>query len=89
MLGILSQSTQRSMEGCWLDLSQSSAADVVMRLEYAGAWTAWREDESVVEAVQQGMRSRLDDRGRYSPTREQRVHHFHRLLARELLESAH
>lgn len=26
------------------------------------------------------MNSRLYDRGRYSPTREQAVHHFHRLL---------
>lgn len=40
------------------------------------------EDEAVVEAVQRGVRSRLYDRGRYSPTREQGIHHFHRLLAR-------
>jgi choline monooxygenase len=39
------------------------------------------EDEAIVEAVQRGMRSRLYTRGRYSPTREQGVHHFHRLLA--------
>jgi choline monooxygenase len=39
------------------------------------------EDEAVVEAVQRGVRSRLYDRGRYSPTREQGVHHFHRMLA--------
>jgi len=31
--------------------------------------------------VQRGVRSRLYDRGRYSPTRETGVHHFHRLLA--------
>ncbi len=43
-----------------------------------------REDEAVVESVQKGVRSRLYDRGRYSPTREQGVHHFHRLLARSL-----
>jgi choline monooxygenase len=40
-----------------------------------------REDEDVVEAVQLGISSRLYDRGRYSPSREQCVHHFHRLLA--------
>jgi len=40
-----------------------------------------REDETIVEAVQRGVRSRLYDRGRYSPTREAGVHHFHRLLA--------
>lgn len=39
-----------------------------------------REDEAIVEAVQRGVRSRHYDRGRYSPTREQGVHHFHRLL---------
>ncbi len=39
-----------------------------------------REDEAVVEAVQRGMRSRLYTRGRYSPTRETGVHHFHRLM---------
>jgi choline monooxygenase len=27
------------------------------------------------------VKSRLYDRGRYSPTRETGVHHFHRLLA--------
>ena len=39
------------------------------------------EDESVVESVQKGIRSRFYDRGRYSPTREQGTHHFHRLVA--------
>jgi len=43
-----------------------------------------REDEAIVESVQQGLRSRLYSRGRYSPAREQGVHHFHRLLAERL-----
>lgn len=43
-----------------------------------------REDESVVECVQRGLRSRIYQRGRYSPTREQGTHHFHRLLAEAL-----
>ena len=43
-----------------------------------------REDEAIVEAVQKGVRSRLYGRGRYSPTREQGTHHFHRLLAERL-----
>jgi choline monooxygenase len=38
------------------------------------------EDQAVVESVQQGISSRLYDRGRYSPTREQGTHHFHRLI---------
>ena len=47
----------------------------------AGLDRVEREDEAVVEAVQRGVRSRLYERGRYSPKREPGVHHFHRLLA--------
>lgn len=39
------------------------------------------EDEAVVESVQRGIRSRFYSHGRYSPTREQGTHHFHRLIA--------
>jgi choline monooxygenase len=42
------------------------------------------EDEEIVEQVQRGVRARLYDRGRYSPSREAGVHHFHRLLTRAL-----
>jgi choline monooxygenase len=42
------------------------------------------EDEAVVASVQQGVAARLYQRGRYSPSRETGVHHFHRLLARYL-----
>ena len=52
----------------------------------AGLDRVEREDEVVVESVQRGVRSRLYDRGRYSPDREEGVHHFHRLLARFLGE---
>ncbi len=38
------------------------------------------EDEKVVEDCHRGLRSRLYGRGRYSPRREQAVHHFHRRL---------
>jgi choline monooxygenase len=38
------------------------------------------EDEAVVEQVQIGVRARGYRRGRYSPSRETGVHHFHRLL---------
>jgi choline monooxygenase len=47
----------------------------------AGLDRVEREDEAIVEAVQRGVRSRLYERGRYSPSRETGVHHFHRLLA--------
>lgn len=50
----------------------------------AGLERVEREDEAVVEAVQRGVRSRAYQRGRYSPSREQGVHHFHRLLAQRL-----
>ena len=46
-----------------------------------------REDESIVEAVQKGVRSRLYERGRYSPTRETGTHHLHRLLAAALAQA--
>ena len=42
------------------------------------------EDEVVVESVQRGVRSRLYRGGRFSPSRETGVHHFHRLLATHL-----
>ena len=40
-----------------------------------------REDEFIVESVQKGIRSNFYKKGRYSPTREMGVHHFHCLLA--------
>jgi choline monooxygenase len=39
------------------------------------------EDEEVVEAVQRGIRSRFYNHGRYSVTREQGTHHFHRIIS--------
>lgn len=40
-----------------------------------------REDEFVVEGVQKGINSSFYKSGRFSPTREKGVHHFHKLLA--------
>ena len=42
------------------------------------------EDEQVVQSVQKGIQSRLYTSGRYSPSMEICVHHFHRLLAKDL-----
>lgn len=39
------------------------------------------EDEAVVESVQQGIQSRYYKEGRFSPTMEKGVHHFHSLLS--------
>jgi choline monooxygenase len=44
------------------------------------------EDEEVVEAVQRGIRSRFYGHGRYSVTREQGTHHFHRIIC-EMISS--
>ena len=43
--------------------------------------TVEHEDELVVASVQQGIQSKGYTTGRFSPKREQGVHHFHRLLA--------
>jgi choline monooxygenase len=43
--------------------------------------TVEMEDEEVVEAVQKGVRSRFYRHGRYSVTREQGTHHFHRIIS--------
>ncbi len=46
--------------------------------------TVEMEDEEVVLAVQQGIRSRFYAHGRYSATRETGTHHFHQLLINAL-----
>lgn len=43
--------------------------------------TVEMEDEEVVQAVQKGVRSRFYQHGRYSVTREQGTHHFHRIVS--------
>lgn len=43
-----------------------------------------REDEFVVEGVQKGVNSAFYQSGRFSPKREQCVHHFHQLLAKSV-----
>lgn len=39
------------------------------------------EDEAVVESVQEGIKSRFYQKGRFSPKMEQCVHHFHGLIS--------
>jgi choline monooxygenase len=50
----------------------------------AGLDRVEREDEAIVESVQRGMRSRLYERGRYSPAREAGVHQFQRMVVEAL-----
>jgi choline monooxygenase len=39
------------------------------------------EDEEIVQQVQQGVASRFYKNGRFSPTMEKGVHHFHTLIS--------
>ena len=43
-----------------------------------------KEDQKVVLNVQKGIKSRLYNRGRYSPQHELGVHHFHKLICKHL-----
>ena len=43
-----------------------------------------REDEFVVEGVNKGLKSRYYSTGRFSPTMEKGVHHFHSLLSKAI-----
>ncbi len=47
----------------------------------AGLDKVEQEDEEIVENVQRGVSSRFYRHGRYSVTREQGTHHFHRILS--------
>ena len=43
-----------------------------------------REDEFVVESVNKGLKSIYYSTGRFSPTMEKGVHHFHSLLSKSI-----
>jgi choline monooxygenase len=43
-----------------------------------------REDEFVVEGVQKGINSKFYTTGRFSPSKERGVHHFHSLLSKSI-----
>ncbi len=40
------------------------------------------QDQDIIEKVHKSMYSKIYDRGRYSPTREQGVHQFHRIISK-------
>jgi choline monooxygenase len=42
------------------------------------------EDEQVVQQVQKGVASRLYKAGRFSPSMEKGVHHFHSLISKSI-----
>ena len=55
------------------NLAQEGAGSILDTVEI--------QDQNIIEQVQKSMRSKIYDRGRYSPTREQGVHHFHRAIS--------
>ena len=44
--------------------------------------TVEMQDQHIVEAIQKNMQSSIYDRGRYSPSMEKGVHHFHRIISK-------
>ncbi len=59
-------------------LSEEGAGSILDTVEHQDQW--------VIELVQRGMNSSTYDRGRYSPTKEQGVHHFHRMISQLLTD---
>jgi choline monooxygenase len=55
-------------------------ADPGWRRKLAFSDTVQQEDAEICAVVQRNLRSRVYDRGRYSPGKENGVHHFHGLL---------
>jgi choline monooxygenase len=43
--------------------------------------TVEEQDQRIVEAIQKNLLSSVYDRGRYSPSMERGVHHFHRMMS--------
>ena len=64
----------------WYALEPPAADDAEWTRLTAFSDEIQAEDIAICEAVQRNLRSRVYDRGRYSPTRENGVHHFHGLL---------
>jgi choline monooxygenase len=65
------------------------APDVQARIDEQVAFSdeIQLEDIAICEAVQRGLASSTYDRGRFSPQRENGVHHFHGLYARSMADS--
>ncbi len=61
------------------DLAKKGAGSILDTVEI--------QDQEIIEQVNKSMRSKIYDRGRYSPTREQGVHHFHRIISNYYAES--
>jgi choline monooxygenase len=66
---------------------QSESAQRFIRDSIAVADQVQQEDLGICQEVQQGLRSRSFDTGRFSVRREIAGYHFHQLLARQLREA--
>ena len=75
-----------------LDINRTKVSFIQFMLDetkyYSGAGgmidKVEREDEFVVEQVSKGLESRYYSTGRFSPTKELTIHHFHRLISESL-----
>ena len=78
-----------SSDGSGFAASSSSDSPLSDRIQRAIDFSeeVQREDIALCQAVQRGLQSSTYDRGRYSPKRENGVHHFH-LLFSEFLSRA-
>ena len=72
-----------SSDGSGFAASSSSDSPLSDRIQRAIAFSdeVQQEDIALCQAVQRGLQSSTYDRGRYSPKRENGVHHFHLLLS--------
>ncbi len=68
----------------WFLETRGEDAQRFIRASLAASDAVQQEDVAISESVQRGVRSRSYDRGRYAPRVEMAMHHFHRLLTRDL-----
>ncbi len=68
----------------WYALTPPDAGDAEWARLIDFSYEIQDEDVAICEAVQRNLRSRMYDRGRYSPSKENGVHHFHSLLHESL-----
>jgi choline monooxygenase len=63
---------------------ESQRSDGFVEASLAASDAVQQEDVGISESVQRGLGSSSYDQGRYAPSVEMAMHHFHRLLARDL-----
>jgi choline monooxygenase len=86
ILPLSAERTLTRFEWFLLEPDSPAAAEEAER-SFAFSDQVQKEDVTICEAVQRGVRSRHYDGGRFSVQRENGVHDFHGLLARFLREA--